>query len=517
MTQPTLQIGGDTHLSLPRFYSIVKGETGLELASGLGDTLAPAAAMVEDRLAKRQLIYGLTTGFGPLGDKFLPTEARERVQRNLIYHLAAGVGPPLEPYQARAVLLARLLCLSKGRSAVSLSTLALMQQWLVRGLVPHIPSLGTVGASGDLTPLAHLALALMGEGKVRYEGAWRVAGPILDQLGIARLRPGGREGLALVNGTSAMTALSALNGVLARRALMLALDLGLFYAEVLQGDRDAYHPGLAEVRPHPGQIFVSDYLYRRSETSRRLRHVSTRPRFEAPESGISGDHEPMQEPYSTRCLPQIYGAVMDVLDFHDRTVETELNGVSDNPVFMAEEDIILHGGNFYGQHISFASDALANALVKCAAHLERKINRLCHPKLNRHYPAFLQAGDLGINSGFMGAQVTATALVAEMRGMSNPLSTATIATNADNQDVVSMGTLAALRCHKLLPHLYRLLAIDAMTIAQAYDLCTADEQKAFTQPSRELWQIIRTHTSKLEEDRPLSQEIESLAETWLHV
>jgi tyrosine ammonia-lyase len=462
-------------------------------------------------LKENRRIYGVTTGYGPLADTLVGSDYSRELQQNLIAHLSAGVGPPLSRIQTRATMAARISALSQGHSGVSPKALRTLVKCLNYDAIPVVPSMGTVGASGDLTPLAHIAGALMGQGEICLAGLDpRPANEVLREIGVPPFEPGGKDALALVNGTSAMTGIAGINGSAANRALRWCTLLSVGHAEVLAGRLEAWHPAFGEVRPHPGQKRLHRWLNR-----------LVKPADQPLEDSKTVDADsltylkaPIQDPYSLRCAPQLLGAVSDQIDWHNQTVQIELNSVTDNPILPDSLDSVLHGGNFYGQHVAFASDALANAVITMAVHAERRIARLCNPRLNKGLPAFLQPGKIGLQSGFMGAQVTASALLGEMRTKATPASIQSIPTNGDNQDVVTMGTIGARRAGELLELLYYLLAIDALMIAQAVDLRLAENPSAWSVGAalNELLDWVRAQVPRLTSDRPLNKDIDRIAE-----
>jgi len=484
--------------------------------------ISASAALLDRLVESGSRIYGVTTGYGPLACQQITPAQSERLQRNLLNHLATGVGAPYDPETTRAIMLARLSALAQGYSAARPETLALLAECLNRGVTPIVPSKGTVGASGDLTPLAHLALALTGRGEALFEGLRLPAAAALARAGLAPLVLGRKEGLALVNGTSAMTGVAALSAVDIARLLDLSLFVGLLYAEVSGAHRDAWHPRFGRARPHPGQCAVHAALHAMSADAPRLvEEGALPPVIEADaldEDGVAHRRAMPQDPYTLRCLPQLIGAAVDVARFHRDVVERELRSATDNPlIFIAGPDgdpdgeAIGHGGNFYGQHIAFASDALAPVIVKLAVLLERIIARVTDPLLNGGLPPFLQERATGLNSGFMGAQVTASALVAEMRAAAHPASMQSIPTNANNQDVVTMGTIAARKVAALIEDAFGVMAIAALVLAQAHDL-RSTSGPPFSAASRWFVGCIRRVSPFLEEDRPLSDEIAAVAE-----
>lgn len=513
-------LDGCSETSLDDFFALSQGAAQLGLTPAAWAGLLPSRQLLESLVADQRRIYGVTTGYGPLACQHVSPEAAEDLQRNLIYHLASGVGPEYGKEQTRAILAARIINLSRGYSAVRPATVQFLLTCLREDLLPCVPQIGTVGASGDLTPLAHLALGWLGEGMVHYKGERMPAADALSACGLEPLTLTYKEGLALVNGTSAMSAIAARNAVLARRAMNWSLRLSCGYAEVLGGKLEAWDERLGQVRPHPGQQWAAAQLRQHSRGSSRLEASKAPPRidFDQAREGVIDAQPLLQDPYSIRCLPQIYGAVSDVLDFHDSVIRIELNSVSDNPIFFPDNEAfepqVLHGGNFFGQHVAFASDSLHMAVIQMGVHIERKIARLTDASLNQGLPAFLQPLRNGVQSGFMGAQVSATSLVAEMRSEATPASIQSIPTNANNQDIVPMGTIAARKTAKALDHLFRLLAIDAMVIVQAMELrqlLSPLPDSGFSSSSKALAAWLRRSHAALSQDRPLGGEIESLS------
>ena len=509
-------LDGETPLSLKQFFEVSEGSANLALSPAALAKMEASRALLDRMVAEGRRIYGVTTGYGPLACHHVEPGYAEELQRNLIYHLASGVGPEYEREETRAILTARIVSLSRGHSAIRLETMDFLLRCLEHDIVPVVPQMGTVGASGDLTPLAHMALAWLGESDVKWQGRRMPAHQALAACGMKPLVLSYKEGLALVNGTSAMTGVAARNAVLVRRATEWALGWTSCYAEVLNGKAQAWDQRFAELRPHPGQKQAHEILLSRITGSQRMDRSHQPPviALHLAKEGVISDQALLQDAYSIRCAPQIYGAVLDVIDFHDRIAETELNSVTDNPIFFGEDEDVLHGGNFYGQHIAFASDALHMAIVKMAIHIERTIARITDPRLNDGLPAFLQPRQIGLQSGFMGAQVTASAIVAEMRSEAMPASIQSIPTNANNQDVVPMGTIAARKARRALDHLFRLLAIDAMVMTQAMELRAGDAslaQAGFSPAAAAMQDWLRQFNPSLGNDRPLGTEIEALS------
>jgi len=495
--------------------AIANHSARVTLGAHAREAMARSHALLDRLIADRARIYGVTTGYGPLATSHVSPARLELLQKNLVYHLATGVGEPLSRTQSRAVLLARLASLARGYSALSPERAEILLQVLNANLAPWIPSLGTVGASGDLTPLAHAALALMGEGAFLDENHQKVdAAQVLAAHQIAPLELRDREGLALVNGTSVMTAIGALNDVALERLIAQSARGAVAYAELLEGRLEAWDPRHGIARPHPGQQWAHARLAQLARGSERLVPLEreTLAAIDPDDGeGVLPAQPLLQDVYSIRCAPQALGAARDVLAFHRQTIERELDATSDNPIFYAEDDLALHGGNFFGQHVSFASDALLNAVIQLMVWAERRIARLTDATRSG-FPPFLQARGVGLRSGFMGAQVTASALVAHARAHASPASIQSMPTNGDNQDITTMGTIAAWRASRIIERAWDVLAIEQLILAQGIDLVRQqNDRRAFSASSNKLHEDVREHAPFLDEDRPLSDEIALLS------
>jgi tyrosine ammonia-lyase len=504
----------DQPLRVSDVEAIATGANAVDISASTFDRAALSENMITRLIAERRVIYGVTTGYGPLADNQIDPDKGSELQRKLVYHLASGVGAPFSEVEARAIMVARLSALSRGLSAVRPELLTWLQDCINAGLAPVIPEKGTVGASGDLTPLSHMALAFMGEGRFWRDGQPHPAADVLADAGLEPITLHHKEGLALVNGTSAMAGIAALNGSRARRLLRMSALLTLAHAEILGGHRAAWHPLTAVARAHPGQRRAAALLWELSEGSERLEPFSPLPETIHEQFGADGivHHQPLpQDAYSIRCAPQLLGAIDDMLVHHDGVVEIELSAVTDNPLVFPEEDCILHAGNFFGQHVSFVSDQLSNAITMLGIWSERQIARITDVSMNKGLPPFLQGNATGLNSGFMGAQVTASALVAELRTKSAPASIQSVPTNANNQDVVTMGTIAARRARDTVLDVSRILAIQALCIAQAIDLRRREGGPEFSAAAQVIHSLVRKEVRFLDEDRPLSDEIELVA------
>ncbi|MCL7928385.1 HAL/PAL/TAL family ammonia-lyase [Halomonas llamarensis] len=501
-----------TSLTLEQLEAVALARDTVILSPAERQQVEKAHAFLLERISSRQRIYGVTTGYGPLASTYVAPEQSTLLQQNLVYHLCSGVGEALAPDQTRALMTARLISLCQGHSGVSPALVERVLLWLEQGVTPEIPARGTVGASGDLTPLAHLARALSGEGRVSVNGGpWVASAEAHEQLGIAPLILANKDAIALVNGTSVTAGIAALNAVRSQRAVKLSTLFVLLYAELLEGHREAFHPQIGAVRPHPGQQQLHHWLWELSAESRALKPLDVATLPGSLES-VSRDQALPQDAYTLRCAPQALGAVWDVCTQHAKTVETELASVSDNPLLFPDGGEILHGGNFFGQHLAFASDHLNNAVVQMALYSERRIARITDPARNNGLPAFMQPRDTGLHSGFMGAQVSATSLVAELRSHAMPASIQSIPTNADNQDIVPLGTIAARRVSTSITQLYQVLAIEALVLAQGVDITG---RESLSPATNALYHWVRQHATTLDGDRPLAEDIDTVTRALL--
>ncbi|WP_227258008.1 HAL/PAL/TAL family ammonia-lyase [Kangsaoukella pontilimi] len=503
----------DRHISLTDAARVADGSLRIALAESARDRCEGAFARLQAALSERRHIYGLTTGFGPLANRLVDAESGERLQQNLVYHLASGVGEPFSWTSARAIVLARIMALVQGASGARPATVEKLLAVLNSEFAPEVPMRGTVGASGDLTPLAHIVLCLQGHGHFLTRDGTRVAAKdALARIGIAPLDLSHRDGLALVNGTSAMTGVAVLNAVRMARALDWSVAVTGALAEALGGRSEAWDRAFAALRPHPGQQRATERLNRAIAGTGCVRDLPLAARVLEPGQGVTEEDEAGQDAYSLRCAPQVIGAVWDAVDWHRRVTQTELHAVTDNPIFPTNAgSVALHGGNFMGLHVALASDAAANAVTVLAGFHERQIARITDEKLIRGYPAFLSGGEIGLDSGLMGAQVTSTALLAEMR-LAGAASVHSISTNGANQDVVSQGTIAARMLSEKLDNFFRIQAIAAIAAAQALDIAERRGTAAPLSASASLLRVFVRKTSPyLEQDRPLGGEIDILA------
>jgi len=464
----------------------------VRLAAPARARVEAARALVEQAVAEQRVVYGLTTGFGALSDVVIPVEQIRELQTNLIRSHAAGVGEPLGEAETRAVMLLRANVLALGRSGVRPALIDLLTEMLNRRVHPVIPARGSVGASGDLAPLSHLALVLIGEGEAVYEGRRMSGGEALRRAGLEPVELEAKEGLALNNGTQVQTAVGVLALLAAERALETAEVAGAMSLEGLRGTPDAFDEAIQRARPHPGQL----------ESAARLRALLEG--SEIRESHRYGDPR-VQDAYSLRCMPQVHGAARQALAYVRQVLECEVNSATDNPLIFPEDGRILSGGNFHGQPVAQALDLLAMACASVASMSERRLARLVDPALSG-LPPFLTP-EPGLNSGLMMAQVTAAALVAELRLRAHPASVDSIPTGANKEDHVPMGVAAALKAREAVRLLESVLALELLAAAQALEFL------APLRPGKGVlraYERIRERVPRLERDRPLAPDIAAI-------
>ncbi|HMD67633.1 MAG TPA: aromatic amino acid ammonia-lyase [Chitinivibrionales bacterium] len=457
------------------------------VAIGIGDkrvTIDPAALSrckaSRDFLAREveagRIIYGVNTSFGPMCNKIIADADIETLQVNLIRSHAAGLGDPIKPYIALAVLAVRLNTLVKGFSGVRTELVTLMAAMVNAGIAPYIPECGSVGASGDLVHLAHTALAIIGEGNVFYKKEFMPASAALAKSGLTPVRLSYKEGIAIMNGTSAMTAIAAFALFGAKKLLRIACVNAAFSIEIFGGIDDAFDEDLHEVKPHPGQKAVAAIIRRLYDGSRNItlrKDMHEIIRRQQTEDRVFETSINVQDVYSIRCAPQILAPVSEAIEAAARTIEIEANSSNDNPIIIPQKQKIIHGGNFHGQSVGFAMDMLCMAVAELCTLSERRLNKLLDKSLNEGLPEHLIPGTVGLTMGFMGAQYLATSTTAENRQIANPVSTLSISCNASNQDVVSMGTVAARKAFKAVSNAKHVLTLETLAQMQAFSFRNA--------------------------------------------
>lgn len=483
----------DKGLGLEEFRRVVRGGEPVRLSQAARQRVAECRAFVDELVGRGEPVYGLNTGFGKLATVRIAPQDLKRLQRNLLLSHAIGVGEPFAPEVVRGMLLLRVQSLAMGYSGVRAVVLDYLVEFLNRGVTPVVPSQGSVGASGDLAPLAHMCLPLIGEGEVEYRGRLRPAGEVLRELGLEPLELEAKEGLALINGTQAMASLLALL-LLDSATLLKSADLAAAMSvEALKGSHRPFDEAVARLRPHPGLAATSANL-------RKLLH----------DSEIMRSHQgcdKVQDAYSLRAVPQVHGASRDALAHVREVVLREMRSVTDNPLVLPGEARTLSAGNFHGQPLALAADYAGIALAELANISERRIEQMLNPSLSG-LPAFLAEGS-GLNSGLMISQYTAAALVSENKVLAHPASVDSIPTSANQEDHVSMGTIACRKARAIYENTLWVLAIELASAAQALDFHTP------LRPGRgveAVYRRIRREIPHLDRDRYLKPELSRIRE-----
>jgi histidine ammonia-lyase len=492
VTQAVSLTGED--LTLADVWAVAVEGAPAELTEVARERIARARAVVEEAArATAGHTYGVNTGFGRFVERTIPSELADELQLRLLRSHACGVGDPYPDEVIRAAMLLRANALAKGCSGVRVDVVELILAALNAGIVPVVPSRGSVGASGDLAPLAHLALPLVGEGEATVDGARLPGGEALAQAGLEPVRLEAKEGLSLINGTQFMAAVAALALERARRLARVADVACALSLEALQGSATAFRPEVHALRPFPGQAAAAANVC-----------------LLIGGSAVVEAHrwcDKVQDAYSLRCAPQVHGACRDLIDYVSRTVEVELNAGTDNPLVLVETGEIVSAGNFHGQPLAFALDALALALAELASISERRVERLTNPTLSEGLPGFLTP-DGGLNSGFMIPQYVAASLVSENKVLAHPASVDSIPTSAGQEDHVSMGNAAALTCWQVLANSERALAIELLAAAQAVEFHAPLAPGAGALAAHA---AVRAVSPPLDDDRSLAADIEAVA------
>jgi len=487
-------------LTLAEIEAVSLSASPVVLAPQAIGRMTQSRTLIEEILTAGQVVYGVNTGFGKLSDVHIPPGSLAQLQANLVRSHAGGVGQPLSEAETRAIMLLRANVLAKGFSGCRPELVTLLLSLLNAGVHPVIPEKGSVGASGDLAPLAHLALVAIGEGEAFYKGERLPGGEALRRAGLTPIVLAAKEGLALLNGTQAMTAVGALALARGLRLAQLADLAGAISLEALMGTPAAFDPRIHQVRPHAGQIRSAAHL------------VDLLAGSEIREAHREHDSR-VQDAYCLRCMPQVHGAVRDALEHIRGIIEIESGSATDNPLVFptnsteTQNDRVVSGGNFHGAPLAYGFDYAAIVLTDLASITERRIDRLLNVDINEGLPAFLSP-DPGLSSGFMIAQIVAAALINECQVLSHPSSTGNIPTDGGKEDHVSMGMTGALKLRQIVDNVERVLAIELMCAAQGLE---------FRRPLKASREVERAHAAvraivpRLTEDRSLAPDIEALA------
>jgi len=478
-------------ITLADLVAISRDHARVAISEDSIERIAKTRKLIEKWVGEEKVIYGITTGFGALSDVIISKEDTAQLQINILMSHSAGVGRPLDEETVRGTMALRIKDFARGHSGISRQTVDHLVTLLNHNICPVMPEKGSVGASGDLAPLAHLGLVLIGLGEAFVDGRPVSGAEALRKAGLSPLKLGPGEGLALVNGTQVMTAIAALATYDAQHLARITDIAAAMSLEVLMGSRTEFHPLIHQVRPHPGQATSADNMARITQGSEIITSHK--------------DCKRVQDAYTLRCSPQVHGASKDVINFAKGVVETEMNSSTNNPLIFADNANFLLGGNFHGQPIALAMDSMCMAVAELANISERRIERLVNPMLSG-LPAFLVA-DGGLNSGFMIAQYTAASLVAENKALCHPVCVDSIPTSANKEDHVSFGTISARKCREVVNNTQHVLAIELLCAAQALDLFTNMKPGKGTLAA---YRLIRDEIPHLEKDRIISTDIKKM-------
>lgn len=454
-----------------------------------------------------KIIYGINTGFGPMAQYAIDADKQTALQYNLIRSHSSGTGEIIPEKDVRAMMLARLNTLSLGGSGVAYELLELIADLINRKISPVVYAHGGVGASGDLVQLAHLALMIIGEGEVWYKGEVSETAAVFAEEKIEPFEIKGREGLAMMNGTSAMSGIGMINIIHGRRLVDLSVAASCLLNEIVESFDDHFSEELNQAKKHRGQQSVAANMRMHLADSERIKS-----RKEFYSRGANGDaiKEKVQEFYSLRCVPQILGPILEALDNAQSILEQEVNSVNDNPIIDAEGENVFHGGNFHGDYVSFEMDKLRIGITKLSMLADRQLNYILNDKLNGRLPPFVNRGELGFNFGLQGVQFTATSTTAENQTLSNPMYIHSIQSNNDNQDIVSMGTNSALLTQRVVNNAFEVVAIELTALAEAVDCL--DIESELSSASKHLYQSVREYVDGGAEDQSLSSNLRALTQ-----
>lgn len=484
------------YLSLKEFESIVFGNNPIDISEVVLNRINESFVFLK-KFSENKVIYGVNTGFGPMAQYRIKEEDKIQLQYNLIRSHSSGTGKPMNAIWVKAAILARLNTLSLGNSGVHPSVIHLMTALINKDITPLIFEHGGVGASGDLVQLSHLALVLIGEGEVFYKGERRATQEVFEIENLKPIQVEIREGLALINGTSVMTGIGAVNVHYANKLLDWSLKCSCAINEIVQAYDDHFSEELNQTKRHKGQHEVAARMRENLSDSALIRK-----REDHLYSGENKEDifkEKVQEYYSLRCVPQILGPVLETINNAASIVEDEFNSANDNPIIDVKNQHVYHGGNFHGDYISLEMDKLKIVITKLTMLAERQLNYLLNSKINEILPPFVNLGTLGFNFGMQGVQFTATSTTAENQMLSNPMYIHSIPNNNDNQDIVSMGTNAAVITAKVIENAFEVLSIEMITIVQAID--ALDQKDKISSVTRKMYDEIRAIIPRFEQDQ----------------
>src|SRR5213080_1269568 len=488
-----MELNGQT-MTLTEIATVALGDAAVEVSPSARPRILASRKVIEDIVARDAVVYGVSTGFGKLSDVRIPRGEMAQLQLNLVRSHACGIGNPLPEPEVRAMILLRANVLTLGLSGIRFEIIEILCKMLNCRVCPVVPEKGSVGASGDLAPLAHLALSLIGEGEAFFQGERMESREAFRRAGLEPVELQAKEGLALLNGTQAMHAVGGLALLRAKRLSRVADVSGAMSLEALKGTPVAFDPRLQNARPHPGQKAVAKHLLSILEGSEiRQSHLKEDPRI--------------QDAYSLRCMPQVHGSVRDALSHCENVMMIESGSATDNPLVFYENGDVISGGNFHGAPLALAFDYAAIALTDLMSIMERRVDRLVNPDANEDLPPFLTSHP-GIASGFMMLQIVAASLLSEARVLAHPASIDNVPTDGGKEDHVSMGMTGATKLRSIVENAEHIVAIELITAAEGL------EYRAPMQPGRgvkQAYEVVRAHVPRLTADRAMSHEIEKIA------
>ncbi|MBP0905238.1 histidine ammonia-lyase [Mariniflexile gromovii] len=483
-------------LGIEDFYKIIIENKSIQIEDSTIKAVEESFNFLK-KFSGNKIIYGVNTGFGPMAQYKIKDSERIQLQYNLIRSHASGTGNPISPMYVKAAMLARLNTLSLGHSGVHKSVIELMTELINRGITPLIYEHGGVGASGDLVQLAHLALVLIGEGEVFYKGELLATKKVFEIENLKPISVEIREGLALMNGTSVMTGVGIVNTIYTRRLLNWMIACSAAINEIVEAYDDHLSYELNQTKKHIGQREIAkqmrEHLKDSKLTRKREHHL-----YDNNNDDVAVFEDKVQEYYSLRCVPQILGPILDTLNNVDKILIEEVNSANDNPIVYVAKEHVYHGGNFHGDYVSLEMDKLKIVVTKLTMLAERQLNYLLNKNLNNILPPFVNLGKLGLNFGMQGVQFTATSTTAENQTLSNPMYVHSIPNNNDNQDIVSMGTNAALMTKKVVENAFEVLAIETITIIQAIEYLKVQDK--VSSKTKKMYDVIRNIVPIFTED-----------------
>jgi histidine ammonia-lyase len=494
-------------LSLKEFEEVIFNNNNINIEDKVLERVTDSFNFLKE-FSENKIIYGVNTGFGPMAQYRIKDADRLQLQYNLIRSHSSGAGKPLSPIFVKAAILARLNSLSLGNSGVHPSVIHLMKELINKDITPLIFEHGGVGASGDLVQLAHLALVLIGEGEVFYKGERKKTSEVFLLENLKPIQIEIREGLALMNGTSVMTGIGVVNVYYANKLVDWSIKFSCAINEIVQAYDDHFSAELNQTKRHKGQQEVAEKMRKNLADSTLIRkredHLYTG------ENNEDVFKEKVQEYYSLRCVPQIVGPILETINNTAAILENEFNSANDNPIIDVKNKHVYHGGNFHGDYISLEMDKLKIAITKLTMLAERQLNYLLNSKINEILPPFVNLGELGFNFGMQGVQFTATSTTAENQMLSNPMYIHSIPNNNDNQDIVSMGTNAAIITSKVIENAFEVLAIELITIVQAIDYLEQKDKVSST--TKKIYNNIRDIIPMFSQDQVMYPFVQKVKE-----